>query len=126
MSKLKLGDSERELLVFFARREDATVREASDHFLRERGWARTTVLKTVDRLTTKGLLKRAEVDGIFRYRSTISESDLQERLVAQLVEGALGGSLTPFVAYLDGQSHVSSKDLDALKELVRKLEDRNR
>lgn len=124
MNKLKLGESERDLLVFFARNPEATVRDASDYFAADRGWARTTVLKTVERLIAKGLLVRDEIDGVFRHRSIYTETELQERLIGQLIAGPLGGSLRPFVAYLDGHSKVSKDELDDLRALVKRLEER--
>lgn len=124
MEKIKLGDSERELLVYIARNPDCTVRSVSDHFAAERGWGRTTVLKTMDRLMEKGHLTRKEVEGVFRYRSAFTETELQDRLIEQFLAGSLGGSISPLVAFLDGQSRVSPEELAELKALVKRLEER--
>lgn len=121
---LKIGDSELDLLRYIAEHGDCTVREASDHFGETRGWGRTTVLKTVDRLMGKGLLTRSESEGVFRYRSTMTVAELERALVEQFFSRSLGGSLHPLVAYFDGQASVSDAELDELKELVRKLEAR--
>lgn len=124
MSKLKIGESERELLVFFARGDGRTVREAVEGVGRERGWARTTILKTVDRLLAKGLLIRDEVDGVFVYRSKHSEAEIQAKLIAQLIDGPLNGSIRPLMSFLDGVDEVSQADIEELRSLIRRLEER--
>lgn len=126
MKSMKLGESERELLVYVAQHPDSTVREVADHFSAARGWARTTSLKTMDRLVDKGYLIRHDEAGVFRYRATISESELQERQIRQLYQGSLGGSIRPLVAFLDGQATVSADELKELRALVERLEERNR
>jgi predicted transcriptional regulator len=121
---LKVGAAEFEILNFVANHEDATVREVADHFGQLRGWARTTVLKTMDRLRAKGLLSREEKDGVFRYRSSQPKQELQSMLIARFVRDTLGGSMSPFVAYLHGQAEISDRELDSLKQLVAELEAR--
>lgn len=124
MKKLKLGDSELETLRFVARNRECTVRDASDHFASSRGWGRTTVLKTLDRLREKGLLEREEVEGIFRYRTTMTEAEIQESLVHQFLDRSMEGSLKSFVSYLGTYPDLSNEDIKDLKELVRKLEEK--
>jgi predicted transcriptional regulator len=122
MKKLKLGDSELELLRYVARNPGCTVREASDHFAEARGWGRTTVLKTLDRLREKELLEREEVDGIFRYSSKMGNQELDETLVHQFLSQSMEGSLKSFVAHLHTYPDLSKDDLDDLRRLVSELE----
>lgn len=122
--KIKIGAAEFEILDFVAGHEETTVREVADHFAALRGWARTTVLKTMDRLRAKGLLSREEKDGVFRYRSSQPKQELQSLLIARFVRDTLGGSMSPFVAYLHGQAEISDSELESLKQLVAELEAR--
>lgn len=124
--KKKIGAAEFEILTYVATCGDVTVREVAEHFAKTKGLVRTTVLKTMDRLREKGFLTREEKDGIFRYSSTQSRAELESMLIDRFVQDTLGGSLSPFVAYLSGQSEVSDEELRGLKDLVAELEARRK
>lgn len=122
MRSLKLGDSELELLKYVARHPMAPVRDACDYFLQSKGWGRTTVLKTLDRLRQKGLIDREEVEGTFRYRSTLSDEEIEQSLVHQFISQSMEGSLKSLVAYLHTYPNLSEDDLGDLRKLVEDLE----
>ena len=122
MKKIRLGDSELELLRFVARNPHTQVREACDYFQVSKGWGRTTVLKTLDRLREKDLIDRREVDGTFRYRSTLSESEIEETLVHQFLNQSMEGSVKALVSYLHTYPNLNTEDLEELKKLVHELE----
>ena len=63
----RVATVEHELLLFFADRGEASLRDASGGFGKERGLTRGTVVKMIDRLHKKGLLERRLVDHVFRY-----------------------------------------------------------
>lgn len=125
MRDIKAGQSELDVLSLIAETSGLTLRQVSDHFAQERGWSRTTVQKTLDRLIEKGLVERESVEGVYLYRSTHSSAELKSKLVDQFVRRNLGGSLKPFVAYLHGGAEVSEEDLKELKALVEELDRRN-
>lgn len=122
MNKLKVGQSEFELLLHIAQFKDATVGQVAEHFAKTKGWVRTTVQRTMDRLLAKGLLSRHEENGVFRYRSRLDPQQLQGGLVDQFVTETLKGSFRPFVAYLSGGAHISDEELSELKALVDELD----
>ncbi len=59
------------------------------------------------------------MDGVFRYRARTSSSELLRQAVSRFVEKSLGGSVTPFVAYLSETGKLSQSELE---ELVSKLQ----
>lgn len=126
MKKIKLGDSELELLRFVARNPQCQVREACDYFQATKSWARTTVLKTLDRLREKELIDRKEVEGTFRYRSTLSESEIEETLVHQFLNQSMEGSVKSLVSYLHTYPNLNAADLEELKKLVQDLESKEK
>jgi predicted transcriptional regulator len=101
-----------------------TVREAAEHFARERELARTTVLTILERLRKKGYLERRKAEGIFEYSPSAPKAEVQNALVGEFVRNVLGGSLTPFMAYLSRKDRVSDAELNELKRLVRELDER--
>ncbi|MBX3411164.1 MAG: BlaI/MecI/CopY family transcriptional regulator [Pirellulales bacterium] len=118
-----LGDFEVAVLQLVWREQPCTERRIWDLVREERDVARTTVLKTMQRLEAKGLLVRVADTNPVTFRAAVPEQRLMPKLVARFVEQTLGGSTAPLVAYLAGQSKLSAKDLAALRAIARKLED---
>lgn len=115
-----------ELVVFQFIQENApvTVREVSDHFA-DAGKARTTILTVMERLREKGLLEREKVSGAFRYQPAVDAAVVMKSLVGDFVQRVLGGSLSPFMAYMSESSELSSAELAQLKDIVREMESKH-
>ncbi len=116
-----LGDQELEVLRFVSDRAPVTVREVSDEWGVPRGRARTTILTMMERLRKKGYLVRegAGGEGSFRYSPAVAPQAVLHNLVRDFVQKTLGGSLTPFVAYLaDTPDGLSATEVAELKKLV--------
>src|SRR5262245_31849691 len=105
--KENLGHLELDVLRYVADHHPISVREVAAHFSSVSGQARTTVLTVMQRLRRKGYLARRKVDGVQRYSPTRDKAELLHSLVADFVDGVLGGSVWPFVAYLGGWGEVS-------------------
>ena len=119
-----LGDQELELLRFITESAPITVREAAESYGKDRGLARTTVLTMMERLRAKGYLTRSESGAANEYSPCLSRSELMRGVVRGFVEKTLGGTLSPFVAYLTQDAAVSRDELEDLKRLVEQLESR--
>lgn len=122
--RASVGERELALLRFIADRDGSTVGEAAQEFGRPRELARSTVLTMMERLREKGLLERQKVRGVYRYTSPASAPELLRGVVERFVERTLGGSVSPFVAYLTESAEVSDQELAELEELVSKLQAR--
>jgi len=118
-----LGPLELELLEWMQENHPATVRSAADHFARERDLARTTILTTLERLRKKGYLERRMHAGVYQYSPSAPKSEVQSAMIGDFVRNVLGGSLTPFMAYLTRKERVSDAELEELKRLVQELDD---
>jgi predicted transcriptional regulator len=101
-----------------------SVREVADKLADTSGQARTTVLTVLERLRKKGYLTRRKTGGINRYSPRVAMTQLLQSLVGDFVHRVLGGSVSPFVAYLGQKTEVDPEELEELKRLVRELEDR--
>ena len=98
--------------------------DVAEHVAQTTGQARTTILTIMERLRRKGHLTRKRVKGIYRYSPKIPKQDLLRGLVKDFVEKTLGGSVSPFVAFLSESGPISEGDLNTLKRVVRDMEDR--
>jgi predicted transcriptional regulator len=124
MGKAPLGSQELELLTYVTEHSPITVREATASFGEAKGLARTTILTMMERLRVKGYLTRTDMPGVNRYSPVVGKADLLRGVVRNFVDTALGGSLSPFVAYLTQDAKLSRAEIDDLKRLVREMEDK--
>jgi len=117
-----LGDQELSLLRFLSERPPISVREVVSHFGEVNGLARTTVLTMLERLRKKGFLHRSRTDGVFFYRVASEQTDVLNDIVESFVQKTLGGSLTPFVAYLTQSKNLRREEIEALRQIVEDAE----
>lgn len=122
MAKATIGDQELALLQHVAERGGATVGEAAEEWGGAQGLARSTVLTMMERLRAKGHLARRQVKGVYRYSSPASSTELMRGVVGSFVEKTLGGSISPFAAYLAETTEVSAEELAELEAVVSKLQ----
>jgi BlaI family transcriptional regulator, penicillinase repressor len=114
--------AEWELLQSIVERHPITVREVTAQFAPTHGYARTTVLTMMERLREKGYLIRRKVGGVNRYSPSEPKTELLQGLVRDFVQKALGGSVSPFVAYLGKEARLNREELRELKQLVQAWE----
>jgi len=119
-----LGRAELEILQCVVDRHPITVRDVAEHAAETKGYARTTVLTMMERLRKKGYLSRRKVGGVFQYRPKLPKGELLEHLIGDFVDRVLGGSVSPFVAYLAQSCDVTDEEFARLKQVVRELEAR--
>ena len=117
-----LGDQELEVLRFVAEHGPISVGEVARQFGAPRGLARTTILTVMERLRKKGFLARSKNERPALYSPARSQADVMHGVVREFVNKTLGGSLSPFVAYLAEAKDLSDQELSELRRLVDELE----
>ena len=118
-----LGDFELHVLQLVWEHEPCMERQISDLVRKQRPVARTTVLKTMQRLEAKGLLVREEGETPIRFRAAIGREELMPALIGQFVDNVLGGSAEPLVAYFGGSKRLSAKDLASLTAIAKRIQE---
>ncbi|HTV01991.1 MAG TPA: BlaI/MecI/CopY family transcriptional regulator [Luteitalea sp.] len=126
MSTKRPGEQELALLTWLAEHPAITVGEVADDYGTSRGLARSTVLTMMERLRKKGHLTRRRVQGVFRYSAEAGPDAVLKEAVGTFVSRTLGGSVSPFVAYLHDAGEVTPAELAELEELVARLQTRTR
>jgi predicted transcriptional regulator len=121
--KPNVGQAEMDILRYIADHHPISVRDVADHIADTKGHVRTTVLNVMERLRKKGYLTRDKVDGLFKYSPSSPKHQMLQGIVGDFVERVLGGSITPFVAYLTERESLSENELGELKELLRCAEE---
>src|SRR5215469_7230393 len=117
-AKFTIGRAELEILHYIHDNYPVTVRQVAEQYGEGRGLVRTTVLNVMERLRKKGCLVRKQSDGLFYYSPKQNKADLLRKLVREFVEKSLGGSLSPFVAYLADEAKLTQSEISELKQIV--------
>ena len=122
---LGISQAELKILTYINDHHPVTVREVAEHFAETNEYARTTVLTLMERLRTKGHLIRDESNPVHRYAPCIPKADLQKNLIRSFIKQTLGGSLSPFMAFLSQEAELTEAELQELKAVVADMEEKH-
>ena len=90
----------------------------------DRNLGYTTVLKFLQIMLDKGLVKREDSQRAHVYRPAISREHTQRQLTRQLIDGAFDGSRSQLVLQaLSGADRVKPEELDEIRALLDRLRD---
>lgn len=121
MNPKPLPPAEMEILQFVLDNSPVTVRTVADHFAEVKGLARTTVLTVMERLRRKGYLNREESGAGNLYSLRTPKVEVQRGMIADFIDRALGGSVSPFVAYLADRTELDQREMEEVSRLLGKL-----
>jgi predicted transcriptional regulator len=121
-----LGHLELDVLKYIADHHPITVREVAEHFAETSGHARTTLLTVMEHLRAKGYLTRRKSGGVHRYWPTVSKTELLHQIVGDFVDDVLGGSISPFVAYLSRSSLLNEDEVRRVEGLLKRIKSREK
>ncbi len=78
----------------------------------------------MQRLVSKGFLKRKRGGPVYVYTPSVSTSQVITTMIAEFVKGVLGGSVSPILAYLSqNYNDLSDAEIAELRALVAKLDE---
>ena len=115
-------DAELAILAVLWDRGPSTVREVHDTLSRERNTGYTTVLKTLQIMTEKGLVERDESQRPQIYRARYTQQETQKQLLRDLVQRAFGGSVKALVLQAMETKRSSKEELEAIENLLDRFE----
>jgi BlaI family transcriptional regulator, penicillinase repressor len=99
-----------------------TVREIHARLERQRPTGYTTVLKLLQIMTDKGLVRRDETARAHVYEARAPEEQTQRQLVRDLLDRAFGGSATKLVMHALSARKTSRAELARIREMIDRLE----
>ncbi|HYY94460.1 MAG TPA: BlaI/MecI/CopY family transcriptional regulator [Pyrinomonadaceae bacterium] len=115
-------DAELEILKVLWRRGPSTVREVFETLGEARGTGYTTVLKLMQIMAAKGLVKRDEGERAHRYEAALAEDETQRRLVGELVQKAFDGSAKKLVLQALSSRRATADELAEIRRMLDELE----
>lgn len=99
----------------------ATAREIHERVIRQHQVELLTVITVLNKLVTKGLLKRAKRDDVFHYSARVEEDEFMASASRQVIEGVLSlGSKAVAASLVDVLAERDPEQLAELGRLVRR------
>jgi BlaI family transcriptional regulator, penicillinase repressor len=114
----KPTDAELAILRVIWEQGPSTVRQIQQVLDRARPTGYTTVLKLLQIMTEKGLVRRDESERSHVYRARFSEDQTQRQLLGDLLDRAFAGSTSRLVMQALSSRKASAEELAALRKLL--------
>jgi predicted transcriptional regulator len=118
VSSPKPTEAELAILRVLWRRGPSTVRQVLEEVDRPQTTGYTTVLKLMQIMTEKGLLKREASGRLHVYEAALSEHQTQQQLVRHLLDRAFGGSVQRLVMQALAVKRASPEELAHIRRLL--------
>jgi predicted transcriptional regulator len=115
-----LNELESEVMQIVWTNERTTVREVHEKLLLRGYIPYTTVMAAMNNLSQKGILKQNKNDRAYSYKPAISNTDMANVIVDNVIEKILGGSANPIISHL--LKLESQDEVDELLELRKQLQ----
>ncbi len=115
-------DAELEILTVLWQRGACTVREVYDSLNESREMGYTTVLKLMQIMSDKGLVRRDESQRAHVYEARLAEEQTQQQLVGDLLERAFDGSAMKLVMQALQTHRASTEELSQIRDLLDECE----
>ncbi|QNL48065.1 BlaI/MecI/CopY family transcriptional regulator [Olivibacter sp. SDN3] len=120
--KNELTKAELEILRMLWKLGSSTVRQVNDAINEEREVNYTSTLKLMQIMHEKGILQRDASQMKHVYKPAEAEDKTKESLLDNFVDTIYDGSPSKLVMQLMGGRKTSKQDLDAIKDMLRKLD----
>lgn len=114
--------SELEILTVLWDAGPSTVREVQQTLDARRPTGYTTVLKLLQIMTEKGLVRRDETERAHVYAARIPREETEQQLVTDLLDRAFAGSASALVLRALSSKKTSPQELARIRELLDAME----
>lgn len=116
-------DAELEILRVLWRRGPSTVREVHETLSGVKAAGYTTVLKMLQIMTDKGLVRRVrEVQRAHVYEAALAQDETRRRMLGDLLERVFDGSATQLVMQVLSSERASAEELSQIRSMLDELE----
>ena len=115
-------DAELEILRVLWVRGPSTVREVHEALNKARPAGYTTILKFMQIMTDKGLLRRNEDQRAHVYEARVPQAETQRMLVGELLDKAFEGSAANLLMQALASKPASAEELSTIRQLLDEYE----
>ena len=114
----KPTEVELEILRALWDKDSATVRELYEVVSQQRALGYTSVLKTLQIMTEKGLVERTEAGKAHVYYAAASQEETQNQLLRDLSERLFSGSATQLAMHALTMQPASDEELQEIRRII--------
>lgn len=122
--KFKPTESELEILQILWQEGPSSVRTVNEQLNEAREVGYTTTLKIMQIMADKGLVTRNTESRTHIYAAAVEEAEAQKNLLEKFVDTTFRGSAMSLVMQALGNHNASEEELDEIKALIKKLENK--
>ena len=119
-------DAELEILRVLWQRGPSTVRDVQDTLNDIKPTGYTTVLKMLQIMTDKGLVRRDEDQRAHVYEARVPQEQTQQQLVGDLLDRAFNGSASNLVMQALATKKTSAEELTKIRQMLDEFERGNK
>ena len=116
---MKLFDSELKIMDILWQEGGVTAKRIAEILAEQTGWSKTTTYTVIKKCIDKGAIEREEPN--FICHAAVSREQAQEEETTELINKMYGGMSDQLVAAILGRKKLSAKEIQNLKNLVKKL-----
>jgi BlaI family transcriptional regulator, penicillinase repressor len=118
----KPTDAELSILGVLWQRGPSTVRQVFEALNPAQATGYTTILKLMQIMVEKGLLRRDDTERSHVYEASLAEEETQRQLVGHLLERAFAGSTRKLVLQALSATKATREELAEIRQLLDKME----
>jgi predicted transcriptional regulator len=118
----KPTDAELGILRVLWNRGPSTVRQVQDELSKNKKTGYTTVLKFMQIMVDKGLLRRDDSPYAHIYEARVPREQTQRSIVADIVDRVFEGSMSRLVMQALEAKHATSEELAEIRKVLKKYE----
>jgi BlaI family penicillinase repressor len=119
-------DAELEILRVLWDRGPSTVRDVYEELRRDKSVGYTTILKFMQIMADKGLVRRDEDQRAHLYEAMVPKESTQRQLVGDLLERAFGGSALELVMQALSAKRATTSEIDQIRRMLDKYEEKRK
>lgn len=114
--KRVIGSREMMILNIIWENSELTVRDVFKEISKKEDIAYTSIMTSMQNMEKKGLLKHREEGRAYIYSAEVKKSEVQQRLLKDLIDMAFKGSYENLVTSLFYQKDISAQDIKELAD----------
>ncbi|NLJ88520.1 MAG: BlaI/MecI/CopY family transcriptional regulator [Epulopiscium sp.] len=122
MNIIKISDAEYEIMeIIWAEDKEVTTADIMEKLEKEKSWKHTTILTLAKRLVDKNVLKVRKEKRVNYYSPKITKEEYKSYQANGLIKEMYDGSIKSLVASLYDNKKIDKKDIEELKDWIRRL-----
>lgn len=113
-----LGELEADIMRVVWQFGGATVKDVFEELYPDKHLAYTTIMTVMSRLANKNVLKQDRSGTAYMYTPNVSQEDMANAMITQVVEKVMGGRVAPVLSFLLNRGDIDEQELDRINEAI--------